>query len=66
MIDDNSAYPNHILLHMALRQLESAIAMPGNIEYLRDLPSERGSALTFTMTVSAYIDAIEGKRKDDL
>lgn len=64
MIND-SPYPNSFFIHKALRELELAIAMPGNIEYLRDLPTERGGALEFTMTVSAFIDAIEGKRKDD-
>lgn len=56
-------YPNSFHLHKALRELELAIAMPGNIEYLRDLPSERSGALTFTMDVSAFVDAIEGKRE---
>lgn len=64
MIND-SAYPNSFFVHKALRELELAIAMPGNIEYLRDLPSERASALGFTMDVSAYIDAIEGKREKE-
>jgi len=56
-------YPNSHILHKALRDLETAIAMEGNIEYLRDLPCKRAGALGFTMDVSAFIDAIEGERK---
>lgn len=63
MIND-SAHPNSFFLHKALRELESAIAMPGNIEYLRDLPSSGCGALTFTLNVSDFIDAIEGKRNE--
>lgn len=64
MIND-SPYPNSFFVHKALRELELAIAMPGNIEYLRDLPSSGPGALSFTMAISAFIDAIEGKRPND-
>lgn len=60
---NNGPYPNSLFLHKALRELELAIAMPGNLEYLRDLPAGRSGALAFTMDVSAFVDAIEGKRK---
>lgn len=63
MINDTQ-YPNSFFLHKALRELESAIAMQGNIEYLRDLPSKGPGALSFTMAVSDFIDAIEGKRNE--
>lgn len=64
-LSDNP-YPNSFLLQKALRELEHIIAIPGNIEYLRDLPSKRGGALGFAMDVSAFIDAIEGERNEEL
>ena len=44
-------------LYLALRQLELALSMGGNLEFLRDVGV--GSALTFAIELRDNIDAME-------
>lgn len=46
----------HIQVHLALRQLELALALPGAIEDLRDTA---GSALDFVIELRRIVDAYE-------
>lgn len=47
----------HLQMHLALRQLEVVLAIPGALEDLRDTA---GSALEFAIELRRIVDAYEG------